>query len=168
MQSHIDNKKIAYISLLTTLALICSYIESLIPFNFGIPGVKLGLANIVSVISIYLFESYIGIIVVILRVCLAGFLFGNMYGIIYSLAGGVISILIMIFIKKLDKLSIFGVSMTGGVVHNLAQLLVAVMVVNQIKLSFYGPVLIISGLVMGWLIGFLCRSIIKRVETYVR
>ena len=161
MQSHISNKKIAYISLLTTLALICSYVETIIPLNFGIPGIKIGLANIVSVVAIYLFESYIAIIIVIIRVLISGFLFGNMYGILYSMAGGIISIIIMIFIRKSDLFSIFGVSIAGGVTHNLAQLMVAVLVVNQIRLSFCGPVLIVSGTIMGGIIGILARSVIK-------
>lgn len=168
MQSHINNKKIAYISLLISLALICSYVESIIPFNVGIPGIKIGLANIVSVIAIYLFDPFVGVIVVIVRVLLAGFLFGNLYGIIYSMAGGVSSIVLMILLKKTERFSVLGVSIAGGVMHNLAQLVVAILVVNQIRMSFYGPVLIVSGVIMGAIISFLSGQIIKRVETYVR
>lgn len=161
MQLRISNKKIAYISLLTALALICSYIETLIPINFGIPGIKIGLANIVSIVAIYLFEYYVGFIIVIIRVLIAGFLFGNMYGILYSMAGGIISIIVMVLLRKLNLFSILGVSIAGGVTHNLAQLLVAVLVVNQIRLSFYGPVLILSGVIMGGIIGVLGKSVIK-------
>ena len=168
MQSRISNKKIAFISLFVALAIICSYIESLIPINFGIPGVKLGLANVVSVVALYLFSPLIAVLVVILRVLLIGILFGNMFSILYSLAGGVISVILMAITKKTNLFSLVGVSIVGGVSHNLAQLFVAMIVVDQLKLSFYGPVLIVSGIVTGTLIGLLCMQIIKRVETYVR
>lgn len=163
-----SSKSIAYCGLLTTLAMVFSYVESLIPLDFSIPGVKLGLANVVSVIAIYLFAPVYAYIIVILRVLLTGFLFGNLYSIIYSLSGAIFSLLAMIFLKKTDKVSIYGVSITGGVVHNIGQLFVAVLVVNQLKLSFYGPVLIISGVIMGFVIGWISSVIIKRVETYVR
>ena len=168
MQSRISNKKIAFISLFVALAIICSYIESLIPINFGIPGVKLGLANVVSVVALYLFSPLIAVLVVILRVLLIGILFGNMFSILYSLTGGVISVILMAITKKTNLFSLVGVSIVGGVSHNLAQLFVAMIVVDQLKLSFYGPVLIVSGIVTGTLIGLLCIQIIKRVETYVR
>ena len=167
MQLH-NSKKVAYISLLTALALIFSYVESLIPLNFGIPGVKLGLANAVSVITIYLFGPLYAVFVTIIRVILSGLLFGNMFSILYSLAGGILSIIVMSFIRRIDKFSILGVSMSGGVAHNIGQLLVAVMVINQLRLYFYCPVLIFSGLIMGALIGIVCSAILKRVETYVR
>lgn len=168
MQSRISNKKIAFISLFVALAMICSYIESLIPINFGIPGVKLGLANVVSVVVLYLFSPLIALIVVILRVILLGILFGNMFSILYSLTGGVVSVILMYITKKTNLFSLVGVSIVGGVSHNLAQLFVAMVVIEQLKLSFYGPVLIISGIVTGTMIGLLCMQVIKRVETYVR
>ena len=138
-----DNKKIAYLSLLIALSLIFSYIETLIPLNFGIAGVKIGLANIISVIALY-------------------------FSIIYSLTGGILSISIMYFLKKTDKFSITGVSIGGGVFHNAGQLLVAVLVINELKLYFYFPVLIIAGVIMGTIIGIISSIIISRVETYVR
>lgn len=168
MQSRISNKKIAFISLFVALAMICSYIESLIPINFGIPGVKLGLANVVSVVVLYLFSPLIALIVVILRVILIGILFGNMFSILYSLTGGVVSVILMYITKKTNLFSLVGVSIVGGVSHNLAQLFVAMVVIEQLKLSLYGPVLIISGIVTGTMIGLLCMQVIKRVETYVR
>ena len=168
MQSRISNKKIAFISLFVALAMICSYIESLIPINFGIPGVKLGLANVVSVVVLYLFSPLIALIVVILRVILLGILFGNMFSILYSLTGGVVSVILMYITKKTNLFSLVGVSIVGGVSHNLAQLFVAMVVIEQLKLSLYGPVLIISGIVTGTMIGLLCMQVIKRVETYVR
>ena len=148
--------------------MIFSYVEAIIPFNFGIPGVKLGLANVVSVITLSMFGLIPTILVVICRVVLAGLLFGNMYSIIYSLAGALLSVFIMLLVSKLKIFSIYGISMCGGVFHNLGQLIVAVFVIDQLKLSYYGPVLIISGLIMGYLIGLISNQVIKRVETYVR
>ena len=163
-----SNKKIAYISLLIALSLIFSYIETLIPINFGIAGVKIGLANIISVIALYLFGITTTLFIVSIRVILSGFLFGNLFSIIYSLVGGLLSICIMYFLKKTNKFSIIGASIGGGVFHNVGQLLVAMIVINELKLYFYFPVLIISGVIMGSVIGIISSLIINRVETYVR
>lgn len=163
MQS-VNNKKIAYVSLLVAIALIFSYVEILIPFNFGIPGVKLGLANVISIISIYLFGPYIALVIVVLRILLAGFLFGNLYSILYSLCGGILSIIAMSVIKKTNKFSIYGVSMCGGVFHNIGQLIVAMITVNQMKISYYGPILIVFGMIMGLLVGFLSNQILIRLK----
>lgn len=164
----LDSKKIAHLSLLIALSLVFSYIETLIPINFGIAGVKIGLANIISVITLYLFGIGFSFFIVIIRVLLSGFLFGNMFSIIYSLAGGILSICIMYFLKKTEKFSITGVSIGGGVFHNVGQLLVAIIVISELKLYFYFPVLIISGVIMGTFTGIICSLIINRVETYVR
>ena len=163
-----SSKKITYLAFFTAIALIFSYVETLIPINFGIPGVKIGLANIVSVLVLYLYGFIPAIIVAITRIILSGLLFGNMFSIIYSLAGAVLSIIIMNFIIKNDKFSLYGVSILGAVMHNLAQLTVAVFVVKQLKLGYYGPILILSGVIMGVLTGMISKEILKRVETYVR
>lgn len=167
MQSQIS-KKIAYISVLISLALIFSYIEALIPIDFGIPGVKLGLANVVSIITLYIFGFYYALFVTLIRVVLSGLLFGNMFSIIYSLSGGLISLIIMYLLKETNKFSIVGVSIGGGVFHNVGQLLIAVLIIEQLKLYFYLPILIISGVLMGTLIGIVSMAVTKRVETYVR
>jgi len=168
MQLRIDTKNIAYISMLVTIALICSYVESIIPINFGIPGIKIGLANIVSVVAIYIFPLFYAILIVILRVIISGFLFGSLYSILYSMAGGLLSILVMILLKRSSRFSVTGISIAGGVTHNIGQLIVAILVVNQMKISYYGPALIVAGVIMGMLIGIVSGPIIKRVETYVR
>jgi len=134
MQLFTDNKKIAYLGLMTALALIFSYVEALIPVNFGIPGVKLGLANIVAVIALYLFGFPAAFAVQILRILLSGFLFGNMYSIIYSLSGGLLSITCMYILKKTDIFSMLGISIAGGIIHNIGQLIVAMIVMKQIRL----------------------------------
>lgn len=159
-----NSKKITYIGLFITLSLIFSYIETVLPVNFGIPGVKLGLANIVTVFILFEMGEKEAYLVTILRIILSAFLFSNMYSLIYSLSGGFLSLAIMHLTKKLDKLSVVGVSMCGGVFHNIGQLVVACIVVKSLKISFYGPVLLISGLITGTVIGFITRILIKRLK----
>ena len=168
MKKHSNVERITYIGLMTALALVFSYVETLIPINFGIPGVKLGIANVVSVTALYLFGFPIAIAVQLLRIILSGFMFTGLYSLLYSLSGGVISVIIMYLAKRTNKASTYMVSIIGGVTHNIGQLLVAIFVVNQIKLSYYGPILIISGIITGLLIGIVCVPVIKSIETYVR
>lgn len=158
------NKKVAEFGIFLALALILSYVESLIPFNFGIPGIKLGLANLVIVIALYRISFKETFMLSILRVLLAGFMFGNMMMILYSLAGAVFSLLVMFFLKKLDKNSITGISMAGGVAHNMGQLLVAMAVVETVQIAYYAPVLLIAGLITGFLIGTVATEVIKRIK----
>lgn len=153
--------KISYLAMLAGTGIVFSYVEALIPVNFGIPGIKLGLANIAALMTMYLISFSGALIVQAIRIIITGFLFGNMYGIIYSLAGGLTSLAVMIIVKKTDKFGVTGVSICGGVVHNLAQLAVAMLIINQLRLSYYGPVLIISGVIMGLLIGIISIPILK-------
>ena len=125
------NKKLANMAMLVALAMIFSYVESLIPINFGVPGMKLGVANLVTVTGLYFLEIPEVLAVSVLRVLLTGFLFGNGMSIIYSLAGAVVSLLAMVLVKKMDGISIVGVSITGGVFHNIGQILVAMAVVEN-------------------------------------
>ena len=139
------NKKLANMAMLVALAMIFSYVESLIPINFGVPGMKLGVANLVTVTGLYFLEIPEVLAVSVLRVLLTGFLFGNGMSIIYSLAGAVVSLLAMVLVKKMDGISIVGVSITGGVFHNIGQILVAMAVVENLKLIYYLPVLLVAG-----------------------
>lgn len=162
------SKKTAYLGLFTVLALAFSYLETLIPLNFGIPGIKLGLSNTVILCLLFLFSFKEALIVNIARILLSGFLFGNMYGILYSLAGGIVSMLAMWLAKRCKLFSIYGISIAGGVFHNITQLVVAAFVINNLKISMYGPVLIISGFVTGLIVAYISKFILKSVETYVR
>lgn len=152
-------KRIAYCAMLTALAMIFGYVEALIPFGFGIPGVKLGLANIVIVLALYLLPAYQAFVIQLMRIVLVSFLFGNLSMMFYSLAGGVLSFLVMFFLKKRDGFSVMGVSIAGGVSHNIGQLIVAVLVVQNLKIAFYFPALMIAGLITGCLIGILVYRI---------
>lgn len=152
-------KKVAYLGMFTALAVICGYIEALIPFNFGIPGMKLGLANIITLISLYFFGKKESLTILILRIIIIGLLFGNVYGIIYSLCGGILSFIIMCLGKRINCFSMVGVSILGGVFHNIGQLLFACLTVSDIRIAFYLPVLIISGAITGLLIGIVSSLI---------
>lgn len=158
------NKKLANMAMLVALAMIFSYVESLIPINFGVPGMKLGVANLVTVTGLYFLEIPEVLAVSVLRVLLTGFLFGNGMSIIYSLAGAVVSLLAMVLVKKMDGNSIVGVSIIGGVFHNIGQILVAMAVVENLKLIYYLPVLLVAGTVTGFVIGIVAGKILPVVK----
>ena len=147
---------------MSSLALIFSYVEAIIPFNAGIPGVKLGIANIVTVIALYKLSIKHAAIVSFIRIMVAGFLFSGLFGAIYSLAGATVSLIGMIFLKKTGKFSIAGVSMAGGVLHNLGQLLVASFLIKDLRIFFYFPILLFSGLASGIAIG-IAATLVMRV-----
>jgi heptaprenyl diphosphate synthase len=157
-------KKVAYFGVFTALALIFSYIESLIPINFGIPGAKLGLANLMVVIVLYKMGPKEAYMLSMVRIVLSGFLFGNLFGIIYSLAGGILSLSIMTLLKKTDKFSIIGISMAGAVCHNIGQLIIAGIVVESANVIYYMPALLIVGLATGLVIGIISSETIKRLR----
>ncbi len=152
-------KRAAYCAMLTALAMIFGYVEALIPFGFGIPGVKLGLANIVIVLALYILPAYQALAIQLMRIVLISFLFGNLSMMIYSLAGGILSFLVMCLLKRMKGFSVTGVSIAGGVSHNIGQLTVAVLVVQNLKIAFYFPALMLAGLVTGGVIGILADRI---------
>ena len=145
------------------LALICSYVESLIPISFGIPGVKLGLTNIVVVLMFYCIGAKEALAVSVCRIVLAGFLFGNLFSILYSLAGGLLSFLIMWAVKRTGKLGILPVSVCGGIFHNIGQLAVAALVVENYNVFYYLPVLLLAGAATGLAIGVVAQELIIRI-----
>lgn len=155
--------KIAYWGVFLALALVCSYVESLIPISFGIPGVKLGLTNIVVILMLYTIGAKDAILISVLRIILASFMFGNAFSIIYSLAGGILSFVVMLLLKNTGKLKILSISTAGGISHNVGQLIVAALVVENYNILFYVPVLIIAGIITGFLIGLLAGEIVLRI-----
>ena len=158
--------KVAYFGVFTALALIFSYVETLIPINFGIPGAKLGLANLVIVTVLYKARWQDAFLLSVIRIVLAGFIFGNLFAILYSLAGGLLSLAAMTMIKQRGSFSVIGVSMAGGVTHNIGQLIVAMLVVETYQVGYYLPVLMSSGLVTGALIGLVCKEVIRRLKNF--
>ena len=151
--------RVAYFGVFTALALIFSYVETLIPINFGIPGVKLGLANLVIVIALYKMKLTEVYLLSVVRVLLSGFIFGNYFSIIYSLAGGLLSLTVMALLKKSK-----GFSVMGGGFHNVGQLIVAMLVVETFSVGYYFPVLLVAGLITGLVIGIVSAEMLKRIK----
>ena len=156
--------KVAFFGVFTALALIFSYVESLIPIHMGIPGVKLGLANLIVVIALYKMRIKEVYMLSIVRIVLTGFMFGNLFAILYSLAGGMLSLTMMHVLKKINRFSVYGVSIAGGVFHNIGQLIMAMIVLESVSIGYYFPVLLISGLVTGFAIGVVSNEMLKRLK----
>ena len=161
-------KAVAYFGMFLALALILSYVESLVPISLGIPGVKLGLANLITVIVLYRIGAKEAFLLSLLRVIIAGFLFGNLFAILYSMAGACASLAVMVLLKKVGTFSIIGVSIAGGVFHNIGQLIVAMLVLQSVSLVYYFAVLMIAGLVTGFVIGVLSLEVTKRLRLDLR
>ena len=124
-------KRTVTLGFLLAVSMLLAYVESLIPFGIGIPGIKLGLPNLVVVLMMYIYNDKEALLVNLVRIVLSGFLFSNLYTILYSLAGALCSFAIMFLLKKTKKFSIIGISISGGVFHNVGQLLVAMIVVDK-------------------------------------
>ena len=156
--------RVAYFGVFTALALMFSYIETMIPIQFGVPGIKLGLANIMVVIMLYKSSAKEALLLSIVRIMLSGFLFGNLSSILYSIAGGVLSLGIMTLLKKQGGFSVIGVSVAGGVSHNIGQLIVAMLVVETYQVGYYFPVLLVAGVLTGLGIGVASQEVLKRIR----
>ena len=158
------SKKVAMAGMFTALAMIFSYVEVLIPINLGIPGMKLGLANLVVVVTLYTMGVPMAFVVSMIRIMLVSMTFGSFSAMLYSMAGGLLSFCGMALLKKVPNFSVIGVSLLGGVLHNTGQLLVAMAVVENINLIAYLPPLMIAGMVTGILIGIVSAQVIPRIK----
>ena len=156
-------RRVALTGMMASLALIFSYVEVLFPFNAGIPGVKLGLANLVPLIILYRLDARYAFAANLIRVILAGLLFSGLFAALYSLAGSLASFLVMYLLKKTRLFSVIGVSTAGGVFHNLGQLIVAMLAVSGPQLFHYMPVLIISGMIAGIIVGIGAAILLDRI-----
>lgn len=157
--------KTAYLGLLLAFALILSYIETIIPFQSGIPGMKLGLANLAVVLCLYLFGWKEAFLLTTVKALLSGFMFGSLSMIMYSLAGALISALVMFILQKTHWFHVPVVSAAGGVAHNLGQILVAFWVVETYGIAYYIPILMIAGLLTGLLIGITAALVLPYIQT---
>lgn len=157
-------QRLAVAALMAALALIFSYVEAIVPIPVGIPGVKLGLANLVVIIAIYDFGMRYAVGINVVRIIVNALLFTGPYGALYSLAGGLISMFVMWALKKTNAFSIIGVSMAGSVSHNFGQLLVAAVMISNLKIFMYAPVLVFSGIISGIIIGVLAYYIRKSLK----
>ena len=160
-------RRVALYGMLTALAFILSYVESLVPVTVGIPGVKLGLANLVVVIALYTLDLKGAFVISVVRIVLSGLTFGGLFSMLYSLAGGLLSFAVMAILSRKKLLGTVGVSVCGGVAHNIGQLLVAMAVLETESVWYYFPVLLISGSVAGVLIGLLGGWMTGRVQDYL-
>ena len=153
-----DYKKIPYYGLFAALAILMGYVEMMFPMPIPIPGVKLGLANVVVIIMMYFMDVKGAFFISLIRVFLSGLLFAGFAGLLYSLAGAMLSFAVMALLKKTGKFSIIGVSLAGGVFHNVGQVAVAAMVVENVKMAYYLPFLLVSGVVTGIVIGIVAKT----------
>ncbi|MTI69286.1 MAG: Gx transporter family protein [Firmicutes bacterium] len=160
-------KKIVIIALLVAQALVLHYIERMIPVNFGIPGAKLGLANIITLVALYLFSFKDVLTIIILRTLMSTLMSGSVSGLLFSMVGGILSFLVMYGVKELGKdyVSTMGVSIIGAISHNIGQIIVAAFIIESLKIAYYLPFLIIAaigtglfvGLTVNYLLGFLSK-----------
>ena len=163
-----ETRKISRMALLTALAMIFSFVESQIPSFVAIPGVKIGLANIVVVFALYMLGAKEAFLISIIRVVLSSLLFGSVLSLSYSLAGAILSLLGMMLLKKTGWFGPLAVSVTGGVLHNCGQILVASLVLETDVLLYYLPILMIAGIVTGCVIGIAAALVLKRLGTAVK
>jgi len=151
-----QSKRIAYYGLFASLAILMGYVEMLIPMPLLVPGMKLGLANVIIVIVLYFMDAKAAFFISFVRVLLSGLLFAGFAGLLYSLSGALLSFC-MALLKKTNQFSIIGVSIAGGVFHNIGQIIVATMVVENLKLMYYLPFLLFFGVATGTVIGIVAK-----------
>ena len=157
-------KKTALLGMLVALAFVLSYIETLIPVNLGIPGAKLGLANLVVMVALYTLGTKEAFGLSMVRILLTGLTFSSMAAMLYSFAGGLLSFAVMALMKKTKKLSVTGVSVLGGIAHNAGQIFVAMWMLDTATLIYSLPVLAITGVASGTVIGLLAVMVIRRIS----
>lgn len=157
-------RKLVYFSLFVTLATALGFLEMLLPNPFPLPGVKLGLANVVTLLVLYVYGLKEGLAVSLLRVIFASLLGGTFLSVVFffSLSGAVVSTLVMaVLIKYIPTLSIIGVSMVGAIFHNLGQLLIASFLIQTVYIFYYLPVLLLAGIPTGLATGYLARLLLR-------
>lgn len=143
------SRNIAFCGIFTALAMIFSYIEALLPISLGVPGAKPGFANIAILIVLYIAGAGAAFWVDVLRIVLTGILFGNMASFIFSISGGLLSVAVMILLKRTNRFSIAGISVAGGVSHNIGQIIAAAVVTKTPGIAYYLPVLLVTGVIAG-------------------
>ncbi len=157
-------RRVALDGILVALAMIFSYIETFIPLNFGVPGIKLGLANLIVLLGLTFLPALDVFLISMVRILLSSLLFGNVMALWYSLAGGILSFLCMWLLTRREGYSLIGISMAGGVCHNIGQVVTAALIVQTMQLAYYLPVLLVAGLVTGAVVGALAKLLMPRVQ----
>ena len=157
-------KKLARYALLTALAMVLSWLESMVPVSAAAPGMKLGLTNLVVIFALYRMGLREAAAISLVRVALVSMTFGNAYSFAYSLAGAVLSLAVMALLRHTARFSILGVSIAGGVCHNLAQVLVAMAVLGTGRIAWYLPPLLVSGALAGVAVGAVGGILTARIK----
>ena len=160
-----NTKRLVLLAMLTAVAMILSYVESLLP-SVGIPGVKMGLANIAVIFALFRFGWKEAAALSLVRVVLVSLLFGSVGAMLYSLAGAVLSLAVMALLRRTDRFSTLGVSVAGGVAHNAGQILMAMLFLQTRQLLGYLPVLAVAGIGGGILTGLAAALLIRRIPEY--
>lgn len=158
-------KRLVLLAMLTAVAMILSYVESLLP-SVGIPGVKMGLANIAVIFALFRFGWKEAAALSLVRVVLVSLLFGSVGAMLYSLAGAVLSLAVMALLRRIDRFSTVGISVAGGVAHNAGQILMAMLILQTKQLLGYLPVLAVSGIAGGVLTGLAAALLIRRIPEF--
>ena len=164
----IDTRKLATLSILISVAMILSYIESLVPPLVAVPGVKLGLSNIATVFALYTLGAPAAVTVSVLRVLLSALLFGNFVSLLYSISGAALALAFMLLLKRISVFSTVGVSVAGGVAHNAGQIIAACFVMENAAIAVYLPPLVISGTLAGVAIGAASGVLVKKTEKILK
>lgn len=158
------SKFVARYALLVALAMVLSWLESLVPLSVAVPGVKLGLTNLVVIFALYRMSLRDAAVISLVRVVLVSATFGNAYSLAYSMAGAVLSLGVMALLKKTGQFSMVGVSVAGGVCHNIGQILVAIAVLGTARIAWYLPVLLLTGLTAGVCVGVVGGILTRRIR----
>ena len=166
MKTKMTTKKVAFLGLSIALAMVLSFVESQIPALVAIPGIKVGLPNLVIIFILYKVGWKETVIVSIIRIILVSLLFGNVQTMTFSIAGAVLSLFGMILLKKTNWFSCIAVSIAGGVLHNIGQIIAACLWTQTAQIAFYLPVLLISGTIAGAVIGLAAGILVKRLEKW--
>ncbi|MDC7294174.1 Gx transporter family protein [Butyrivibrio sp. DSM 10294] len=155
--------KLALYGVMTALAMILSFVESQIPAFVAVPGVKIGLTNIAVLVALYILGDKGALAINFVRIVAVALLFGNAMSLSFSLAGGMLATIVMILLKKLGRFSATGVSIAGGLCHNLGQIIMAMIILNTKAIFWYLPVLWLSGVLSGFVIGIIGALVIRRI-----
>ncbi|HCT64316.1 MAG TPA: heptaprenyl diphosphate synthase [Lachnospiraceae bacterium] len=147
------SKKVAYYGIFAALSVLMGYVEAMIPVPLPIPGIKLGLSNVIVLLALYVMGTKEAFFISVIRVFISALLFRGFLGFWYSVAGAFLSYGIMVLAKKSGKMSIIGVSVLGGIFHNLGQIVVACLIIGRTVVFYLVPVLMVSGVVTGFAIG---------------
>lgn len=163
-----ETKRLATLSVLVALAMILSYVESLIPAFVAIPGVKLGISNIVTVFALYILGAPSAIMLSVVRVSLSALLFGSPVTFIYSLSGAILSFVFMYLLYRIDIFSSVGVSAVGGIMHNAGQVICAALIMENGGIVTYLAPLAVTGTLSGVVIGVVAGILVKRLQKHIK